>query len=517
MADMAIEPIEENAVVEVFEDADIEADNSSPLQDLFFIDTQAVPVQTGLPPPRVASPTPSDSGSEIILFGGRDAHGRPITRSRKAARLITDPIEQRIELVEKAIHDKEELLERVLHHQSQPEPLDNITVESRIELEVGLEIEVEEEIEVTSQQRRTRPRRRGRGRGQDTEERYEAIEEDALIADYIANMSEDAAAIHNSFGHRDLGGTDEDLWLDETGQSSSEALHVDASGWDRDNMDDFNDFSTSDGVMGDVAEILNKRTRTSGVQYLVRWDQQSVSEARWVPSTTLISTDAQRHVKYFEREAKLAAEFEEASESEEDTDVSSEADLSIKAPSPREPANMSDAQMARLLAKQQDLGIDAEELVLFDGNGVVSEDEDLIFAQSFIATPARAQNGREKAKFTAKGLRRSKGGFPVASAYDDFDVMDFERPSVQRKSKGKKGKLVLDLSDSELEESMNNAWENDRVKKKERKQEREELRAQGLLGNKNGKPNMRDKYKEGIAIGDIREEIKNFLQSDHTT
>jgi hypothetical protein len=96
--------------------------------------------------------------------------------------------------------------------------------------------------------------------------------------------------------------------------------------------------------------------------------------------------------------------------------------------------------------------------------------------------------------------------------------MDFERPSLKKKPKGRKGKLILDdVSDSELEESMQAAWDNDRIKKKERKQEREELRAAGLLGNKNGKADLKQKYKEGMGIQAVKDEIKRFLIGSDST
>jgi hypothetical protein len=64
---------------------------------------------------------------------------------------------------------------------------------------------------------------------------------------------------------------------------------------------------------------------------------------------------------------------------------------------------------------------------------------------------------------------------------------------------------------------MQAAWENDRVKKKERKQERERLRAQGLLGSNNGKVDLKQKYKEGMNMEAIKNEIKRFLISSDTT
>lgn len=179
---------------------------------------------------------------------------------------------------------------------------------------------------------------------------------------------------------------------------------------------------------------------------------------------------------------------------------------------------MTDEKIARLLAKQEELGMDASEVLLFDG--IADQGEDGTYNTSknvynaFSLSPAAAQT-------KGRAPRRRRDDFPTASvladAYDGFDVMDFERPSLKKKPKGRKGKLAFDLSDSELEASMQMAWDNDRVKKKERKQQREELRAQGLLGSKSGKPNLKDKYKEGIGFHSIREEIKNFLVGGHTT
>lgn len=64
---------------------------------------------------------------------------------------------------------------------------------------------------------------------------------------------------------------------------------------------------------------------------------------------------------------------------------------------------------------------------------------------------------------------------------------------------------------------MQAAWDNDRIKKKERKQEREALRAQGLLGRKNGRADLKQKYKEGMGIHAVRDEIKLFLMGSHST
>ncbi|KAM0321297.1 hypothetical protein ACHAQA_010190 [Verticillium albo-atrum] len=66
---------------------------------------------------------------------------------------------------------------------------------------------------------------------------------------------------------------------------------------------------------------------------------------------------------------------------------------------------------------------------------------------------------------------------------DDFDFMEWGDPITKRVRRQKKGKLpVFDVSDSELEATLQSAYKNDRLKKAERKKDREMLRSQGLLG-----------------------------------
>lgn len=120
--------------------------------------------------------------------------------------------------------------------------------------------------------------------------------------------------------------------------------------------------------------------------------------------------------------------------------------------------------------------------------------------------------------------RSGKLNFPSATAFADalesdpyygFDITDFDRPSLQKRSKGKRAPLLEDLmlSDSDLELHLQGVWQTDRSKKKAKKQEREELRAQGLLGRKEGDPDLRVKYAKGMNIEDLITEIRSFLLS----
>jgi hypothetical protein len=96
--------------------------------------------------------------------------------------------------------------------------------------------------------------------------------------------------------------------------------------------------------------------------------------------------------------------------------------------------------------------------------------------------------------------------------------MDWDRPSLQRrKGKAAKARIRIEVSDSELEQTLQAAWKNDRFKKAERKRQREEMRALGQLG-RNVKPeDLRVKYPQGISIDEVAEEMRVFLQGTSET
>ncbi|KAL4792687.1 hypothetical protein BDV19DRAFT_245876 [Aspergillus venezuelensis] len=96
--------------------------------------------------------------------------------------------------------------------------------------------------------------------------------------------------------------------------------------------------------------------------------------------------------------------------------------------------------------------------------------------------------------------------------YSGFDIMDFSRSSL-RKKKNKHGLVDFGDIDSELEDELISAWDKDRSKKKSKKKEREELRAQGLLGRRKNDPDLKIKYADGIGIEDLKAEIRLFLLS----
>lgn len=125
--------------------------------------------------------------------------------------------------------------------------------------------------------------------------------------------------------------------------------------------------------------------------------------------------------------------------------------------------------------------------------------------------------------------KRGKHEFPSATLladvleadpYGGFDIMDFDRPSLRPKKKGRKFEdaMPFELSDQELRTTMQTTWEADREKKRLKQAERAELRSQGLLGrSKKGKAQMKEKYLEGMDIRQIKDEFQQFFASTHDT
>lgn len=527
LAEMTLDsPHEEDAEIQVEIEEEAEGQEQqtqtvnntlSEQEHLFFVDTVGdKPPSTGLPTPqprlRSTSPTPSNSSDEVIVFQGRNRRGNISAGAGKSSRVLADPIDSMVAA--------EKGRERAHETTTNSHPASwSLTKESAGsspgELDAVLPI--------------PRTRRRGR-RGQHGLYEIEDEEEDALVADYIANMEaeEDSKSwtIYSRFHQRPLGGSGDDSGLEDAKSPADKPEQSKShlrSRWDRADICDFDELSTSDGVMGEVQAILSKRSRSSGIQYLVVWEGQSVDEARWVPVTTLTSAETLLLIDEFEEEEKLVSEYRENEEGDstdsEDMDTDDALDEEDEEDLWQKRADhLSDEQIAHLLAKQEELGMGSNELLLLNDEIDTNEAHDPPHT-SMNFNPFSLSSHKSRAKY--RSSKRPRGDFPAASAladaYDGFDVMDFERPSLKKKPKGRKGKLPFDLSDSDMEASLQAAYENDRAKKKERKQQREALRAEGLLGSKNGKPNLKDKYREGMGFDAVKDEIKAFLLSNNTT
>jgi hypothetical protein len=502
-------------------------DNPSPLptavasetlreaHDTFVIDTNGSrPIPTGLPPPQIRSlsPTPPDSSDEdVVLFAGRDSTGRGIRRATPPPRKKRVDLDvAKIRIVEDKIqHQKDFPVETNIRPLTPGSVVTHTPAEMVREGEQGLQhLAFGTDIEAANKERGPSMKRVRRSRNAHRNQISDRAEQ-AIIDDYIANMDDEEMDQITSFNKRDLGGHDSDAWQETDTSSLGHSAKTTETVWNRTDLRDFDDLSTSGEVLGTLQAILSKRTRKSGMQYLVVWCGQGTDEARWVPHSNLTEPAALLLVEKFEAEEKLMAEVWDAEDDDNsDSDGDSDDELDLIQ---RKIDHMTDEKIARLLAKQEELGMGSHELVLFD-DSADGEDEVLDIAVRHSSRPTRSTSGRSK---------RPRGDYPAASlldnSYDGFDVMDFERPSLKKKPKGRKGKVVFDISDSELEASMQMAWNNDRVKKRERKEKREELRAQGLLGKKHGKPDLKAKYKEGMGIHGVKDEIKDFLMGGNTT
>lgn len=299
----------------------------------------------------------------------------------------------------------------------------------------------------------------------------------------------------------------------------------DQDGWGSAELDDFDDISTASEPMELTPRILRKRARASVHQYLVVAEGEVTDQARWLSKGQLLGPGAPQAILAFEANLANARDaWEETEESPPDDEAEDDSesddedfDWSLKDEDFDQTDNirLTDEQIAHLLNKQQELGISGDELVLFNGEGFAPESstENLNQILPLHAGLPRS-NGLKKRKQKAH-LEISSDEEDVLDQeeYADFDIMDRNRPSIgQKKKKGFQWESMYPLSDPELIETISAAWENDRKKKGARKQEREELRAQGLL-SRNGKPDLKAKYGKGMTIEEIKGEIKKFLLS----
>ncbi|KNB06121.1 hypothetical protein FOXG_08171 [Fusarium oxysporum f. sp. lycopersici 4287] len=87
--------------------------------------------------------------------------------------------------------------------------------------------------------------------------------------------------------------------------------------------------------------------------------------------------------------------------------------------------------------------------------------------------------------------------------------LGMEDPASARRQ-GARAQISFNLSDSELEASLQASWKSDRLKKSERKKQREEMRALGMLGKKDP-DDLRVKYPDGMNMDQVADELQTFL------
>ena len=369
--------------------------------------------------------------------------------------------------------------------------------------------------------RMTSGNKRRKPKGESKRQRNRRAADLEAIDDYLENITatmraeaaETGEMPSDGFGLlRDLGG--DDIWLDDSSTddddaaSDSDAVRKYKAGWDDDSIRDFDEISTDEeGPRGLISKVLNKRTRPSGLQYLIKWDGYETDDATWTLSKKLDSLSDAKVKGFEEAYAEKEAQMEESSGSESSDEYDEDEDED-------DDDDDEDSKLAKLLQRHEE--------------GLMGEDDDFAniidFDDDFIPMSGKRNRNKRQSRQTVPDITMDPrtGRYPsaseMASAYDAFDVMDWERPSISRK-KGKGRMAELNLSDSELEAQIEGSWQRDRMSKKLRKMEREQLRREGLLGvkaQKTGKINMLDKYKEGITMTQIYDEIREFMMREHS-
>jgi hypothetical protein len=218
---------------------------------------------------------------------------------------------------------------------------------------------------------------------------------------------------------------------------------------------------------------------------------------------------------------------------EDEKDKASSETVSIFKKYDREKQAAEDRSMARRIARQEKRLHGLSQNLFSDGAAVdessgeeEDDDDDTMYDELAVSEATIMHEALEYTKTKPKRSGRGRQSFPSASAlasaleqdpYNGFDIMDFDRPSLRRKRKGKgKARFELELSDKELEQELHTTWEKDRQAKKARKQRREEMRAQGLVGGSGKKKKAGSQMlveTDGISLADVKEMIRSFLNS----
>ncbi|CAD6594504.1 MAG: hypothetical protein ASARMPREDX12_009140 [Alectoria sarmentosa] len=502
--------------------------------DVFFIDLEGAdePVHTGLATPimrRSPSPTASNSSEEIITFAGRrrSCHkdGQKYTSDARARTLNGQGTQNVSKLsgngsVMATVVDDPIIVSPKSFHSSPKQKPPNFSA-SDSERVAGHLIGNSGTFATKSglRRRERHPRKKKKG--------------DGFLNDYVTNLRDEGNletfAESSVLNQRDLDGSDTAEWRDQvesltTGSVEKVPLTT-YEEWDSADLEDFDELSTSNEALDSVEQVLSKRERPSGVQYLVIGAGCTIDDASWFPVSSLSLPGVGALIQDFEDKAELSrllndsdasvaslTEDEQVAQNiqEDLDDQEDENDLED-----RRKARMTDEQIARLLSKQEELGVGSDDRMLFDGGDVGTDsEEELDGLWERVVT--------HLAPSRSKRTKRSQSNIPSATAFVDvldqdlyhgFDVMDREGPSLRKRPKSRRGKFSMQLSDSELEQSIQTAREKDRTKKMKRKQEREELRAQGLLGKKNNKIVLKAKYSEGMSMTEVKNEIRDFLLS----
>lgn len=495
--------------------------------DIFFTDLNGAqqPTHTGLPKltvRRSPSPSQSDSSEEVIIFSGRKRVEFDPNSSFASIPIL--PLNQNSQQMTSV---RQFNTPQSLQTIAMDDPVSNISSALPLSRAVNLQSAVELDYNRAPVSYSVKPKKKKKPckAGQNSDLRAEAL------TDYITNVK-------NSEDDENLAGgtllptcrfeiTENSALLNELYAPSSEncekVLPEQINGWDSSNLHDLDNLSTSSDDLIVVRQVLSKRRRRSGIQYLVVGENQSVNEARWMTLNSLRMPSASEQVRVYETKHFGAHEHSLSTNGSDDAygdkrnagpdfqdeldDIEDEQDLldfTI--------AQMTDERIARLLSKQEELDLGLDDIVLFDGDEFENGDQ---FTASLENRHGHLFRSRHKKTNETQNKTSSipaiENEIEVAP-YNGFDVVDRNRPCLRKSPKGYRGMLALEPSDSDIGKSMQASWEYNRSKKKVQKQEREKLRKLGLIGKKS-KATIKVRCVDDVSIAKLKEEIKDFLKS----
>lgn len=474
-----------SAITSVHGSLDRGQNQGRPLNSVFFMDgvgSRTIPNKTLTPPkmPHSLSPSRSDTSEEVIVFAGRNKAPQNSLQNQRLSgyRPSYCSDQQRPTNHEKLHQNKSATACSPPANLATPYGLRRSTdsiestskpFHSKVDLEEPATDNLIDFVRL--------PRKERRNQRQSKKKARLRAEEDDILADYIEHMHSEEN-------------------LDEAFRNLA---HDDSP-----RRDPLTDRKSEVNVDGNTEEIA---TAQSSAESTIRDLNitQGYHDSDLGPFTEL---DSDHSID----DAQIAADVQEHMD-----DIEDERDLLE-----RRQAMMTDEQIARLLAKQEELGLSSSELLLFDGNGagddeevLPSEDEDDALFSRFSAatkTSRRAKHSNQYQSPGASSLAILAADSLNRDPYGELDVMDHASPCLKRTPKGRRSAPAFELSDAELDAQLLLAWEKDRSKKKIRKKEREELRAQGLLAGPN-QTDLQAKYREGVSFSEVKLELTEFMGS----
>lgn len=159
-------------------------------------------------------------------------------------------------------------------------------------------------------------------------------------------------------------------------------------------------------------------------------------------------------------------------------------------------SDVDDESLARILSKQEELGMGSDEI--------------LLRSESFVGPESRSRNRHPSSHLTTDA---------VADDFHNLDITEWEQPNLRRSGRARHTKQppTFNVSDSEIELALRTAWQTDRERKKKRKLEREILRREGLLGKNVNPDDLRVKYQSHMTLDEVKSEMATFLLGTEET